>query len=226
MTDKTTIWEALSKSDPDKTKPFNRAGGFRGTSLKPIWMTLRMTEMFGKCGEGWGMNRPEFQIVPAGDEILVYCTTALWTANKDDIVYGVGGDKVRTIRNNGNAFNDDEAFKKAYTDSLSNAMKQIGMAADIHMGLHDDDKYVQEMREEFDDSPAPLTKDEICDKLGGCNSLDELAATWKENLTRLNQIRQESPDDYHACVEKKDEMKADPLIAGDIEREAIQGEAA
>ena len=45
---------------------------------------------------------------------------------------------------------DDEAFKKAYTDALSNAMKFIGVAADVHMGLFDDNKYVQEVRSEFE----------------------------------------------------------------------------
>lgn len=73
---------------------------------------------------------------------------------------------------------------------------------------------------------APLTKDEICTKLGACTSLDELVATWTEHAVRLNQMKQEAPDDYHACVEKKDGMKADPLIVGDTERTAIQGEAA
>lgn len=221
----TVLWDSLTKSDPKHTKPFSRAGGFKGTSLKPIWMTHRMTEAFGPCGVGWGMERPEFQVVTADKEILVYCTTALWHSDRANIVYGVGGDKVMTVRNNGNVFCDDEAFKKAYTDSLSNAMKQIGMAADIHMGLHDDDKYVQEMREEFDDTPAPATKDEICTALGACTSLDELAATWVAHGARLRQMQLETPDDYHACVEKKEAMKADPLIAGDIEREAIQGEA-
>jgi hypothetical protein len=63
-------------------------------------------------------------------------------------VYGVGGDKV-VGKNKHGLFSDDEAFKKSYTDALSNAMKQIGAAADIHMGQHDDDKYVTAMRQEF-----------------------------------------------------------------------------
>lgn len=155
MTDNLSIWSQLAKSDPKHTKKFTRAGGFSGTSLKPIWMTHRMTEIFGPCGTGWGMTKPEFQTVPAGEEVLVYCTVGLWYGDGANIVYGVGGDKAVGKNRNG-IFADDEAFKKSYTDALSNAMKQIGMAADIHMGQHDDDKYVTALKEEFREDSGPV----------------------------------------------------------------------
>lgn len=152
------IWDALSKTDPKHTKPFKRAGGFQGTAIKPIWLTKRLTEQFGPAGTGWGMSKPEFQVVAAADEILVFCTVSLWyktaeaTAPLADAtcatVYGVGGDKVLTKRQSG-PFTNDEAFKASYTDALSNAMKQIGMGADIHMGLFEDEKYVRETTREF-----------------------------------------------------------------------------
>lgn len=144
------LWDALSKTDPKHTKPFKRAGGFQGTAIKPIWLTKRMTEQFGPAGVGWGMEKPEFQVVPAGEEILVFCTVALWhrTDEGPAIVYGVGGDKVMG-KNKYGPFTNDEAFKASYTDALSNAMKQIGLGADIHMGLFEDEKYVRETTREF-----------------------------------------------------------------------------
>lgn len=157
MTDNMRIWDALSKTDPKHTKPFKRAGGFSGTATKPIWLLKRLTEFFGPCGSGWGMDKPEFQIVNAGDEILVFCTVGLWYRDGDEMpgrVFGVGGDKVTAKRQSG-SFNNDEAFKASYTDALSNAMKQIGVAADIHMGLFEDQKYLREVSEEFGASSAP-----------------------------------------------------------------------
>ena len=147
------IWNVLSKTDPRHVKPFKRAGGFSGTAMKPIWVIKQMTELFGPAGSGWGMGKPEFQTVNAGDEILVFCTVSLWykeDANKSDegTVYGVGGDKVLG-KNKYGPFTNDEAFKASYTDALSNAMKQIGVGADIHMGLFDDEKYVRETTREF-----------------------------------------------------------------------------
>lgn len=154
-------WNALSKTDPKHTKPFQRAGGFRGTAIRPIFSTMMMTEHFGPCGIGWGMTKPEFTTVSSGDETLVYCTVGIWyadpavAAKHRQPVYGVGGDKAVTKNKNGPVF-DDEAFKKSYTDALSNAMKQIGVGADVHMGMFEDAKYVSDLKKEFDeDAPKP-----------------------------------------------------------------------
>jgi len=150
MTNNLRIWDAVSKTDPKHTKGFKRAGGFQGTAIKPIWLTKRLTEQFGPAGTGWGMDKPEFQTVPANNEVLVFCTVALWymDGEKRGTVYGVGGDKVLGTNKYG-PFTNDEAFKASYTDALSNAMKQIGMGADIHMGQFEDEKYVRETAREF-----------------------------------------------------------------------------
>ncbi len=115
-----------------------------------------MTEMFGPCGIGWGPDRPEYQVVPAEEEILVFCTVGLWYIDNGEKaqVFGVGGDKLLIKGSNGTR-TSDEAFKAAYTDALGNAMKFIGVAADVHMGLFDDNKYVQEMKNEFGNHGAP-----------------------------------------------------------------------
>ena len=148
MTDKKALWDKLSKTDPAHTKGFSRAGGFKGTAIKPQWVVMRLTEEFGPCGLGWGINRPEFQVVPAGAEMMVYCTVSCWHGTLDNILWGVGGDKVSTSRQAGTV-NDDEAFKKAFTDAIMNAFKFLGVAADVHMGMFDDSKYVQEVKADF-----------------------------------------------------------------------------
>lgn len=166
----TRLWDLLGRTDPAHTKGFTRGGGFKGTAIKPMWSYRRMTEEFGPCGKGWGVDRPEFQVVPAGDEILVFCTVNVWW--RDDTeearpdgyipmhhVHGVGGDKVVNKFSSG-IKSDDEAFKKAFTDAVTNALKLIGVGADVHMGMFDDNKYVNTMRQEFADdhqSPTPNT---------------------------------------------------------------------
>jgi hypothetical protein len=146
---KTELWDRLGKTDPSQTKQFQRAGGFRGTAVKPIWSFRRMTEEFGPCGVGWGVGEPRFEMVHATEgEVLVYCTASVWHGSKENIVYGVGGDKAVGKNRNG-LMPDDEAFKKAFTDAVTNALKLIGVAADVHMGLFDDNKYVSELKAEF-----------------------------------------------------------------------------
>lgn len=147
----TDIWDALGKTDPSHTKKFQRSGGFKGTALKPQWVLRRLTEYFGPCGVGWGFDKPEFQVVPGPDEILVYCTVSAWHGRKDQILFGVGGDKVVSKLNSGKIVHDDEAFKKSFTDALMNAFKFIGVGSDIHMGQFDDSKYVDEISAEFEE---------------------------------------------------------------------------
>lgn len=151
MSENSKLWDILGRTDPKHTKKFKRSGGFEGTAIKPIWSYRRMTEEFGPCGVGWGVGEPSFQVVPGPDgEMLVYCTAAIWHGARENIVYGVGGDKA-VGKNKYGLVTDDEAFKKAYTDAVTNALKMIGVAADVHMGLYDDNKYVNTMREEFAD---------------------------------------------------------------------------
>lgn len=163
MTKNTELWDKLGKTDPAHTKTFKRAGGFSGTAIKPMWSYRRMTEEFGPCGQGWGINEPTFQVVPnpASEEILVYCTASVWYEKREQVVFGVGGDKVAG-KNKYGAVTDDEAFKKAYTDAVTNALKMIGVGADVHMGMFDDNKYVNTMQREFaeakTDTPSPAVK--------------------------------------------------------------------
>jgi hypothetical protein len=152
------VWNALSRTDPAHTKQFSRAGGFKGTAIKPIWIVHRLTEQFGPCGEGWGIGEPRFETVPADEEILVYCTVECWHGSPENKIYGVGGDKVRVKRQSG-AFCDDEAFKKAFTDAVGNAFKFVGVGADVHMGLFEDSKYLAEVTAEFHPKPDKLPED-------------------------------------------------------------------
>jgi hypothetical protein len=215
MTNHTAIWDALAKTDPAHTKPFNRAGGFKGTAIKPIWIVKKLTEQFGPCGVGWGLFEPTFQVVPCDGEILVFCTASGWHGDRANVLWGVGGDKVMAKRSSG-AFCDDEAFKKAFTDAVGNAFKFLGVSADVHMGLFDDDKYVTAAREEFREQPAqaakpkgPITDDQrdtiatmaqgvgvdlqvICDHYG-INNLKQLTADKYEDVIgnlRATQPRQ------------------------------------
>lgn len=197
-TENTELWDRLGKTDPKHTKSFTRGGGFKGTAIKPMWSYRRMTEEFGPCGTGWGVGEPVFQVVPGADgEVLVYCTASVWYArNGTCSVYGVGGDKVVNKFSSG-LKSDDEAFKKAFTDAVTNALKLIGVGADVHMGLFDDNKYVNSMRDEFEEAPqqkrvssASLKREEdprgdpiwtqVRTEIGECQSVVRLRALYTQ----------------------------------------------
>jgi len=179
------IWDSLSTTDPKHTKGFSRAGGFKGTALKPIWIIKRLTETFGPCGEGWGLAKPDFQVVQGDGEVLVYCTISGWYKTDDALsngqVWGVGGDKVVAKRKDG-SFNDDEAFKKAFTDAVNNAFKFIGVGADIHMGMFEDDKYVTEARASYAEPEVfPVEVEAMLAKIKTLDTVPLLMTWRKEN---------------------------------------------
>lgn len=198
MSDNLELWNAVSRVPPEHLKGFTRGGGFKGTAIKPMWSIKAMTEHFGPCGQGWGVHEPKFTIHPAGVETLVFCTVGVWYKDNAPI-YGVGGDKVVAQFSSG-IKPDDEAFKKAYTDALTNALKLLGVGADIHMGLWDGNKYVDEPK---DEKPAmtplnsngtaaqPLKRDEarklfaeLKAELLECNTDAEVMAWERESKTR------------------------------------------
>src|SRR5690606_10433830 len=186
-------------TDPSQTKQFKRSGGFSGTAIKPMWAYKRMTEEFGPCGIGWGVGEPSFQVVggPEG-EVLVFCTVSIWYG-EHHTVFGVGGDKV-VGKNKYGLASDDEAFKKAFTDAVTNALKLIGVGADVHMGLFDDNKYVNAMREEFSDAPptkssAALKREDAWATIMAqfeqdaldchtMNALEKLKASYRERVVK------------------------------------------
>lgn len=176
----TRYWDQLGKTDPAHTKGFSRAGGFKGTALKPIWIIQRLTETFGPVGEGWGMGEPKFDVVHAQDgEILVYCTVRCWHTSEGNGFFGVGGDKVATKRKSGDVFLDDEAFKKAFTDAVNNAFKFLGVGADVHMGQFDDSKYVNQLRDEFTAQAKVETVaglEDFATEIAAATSLEQLEA--------------------------------------------------
>jgi len=219
MSNNTELWDKLGKTDPKHTKSFKRAGGFSGTAIKPMFSYRRMTEEFGPCGIGWGINAPAFEVVagPEG-EVLVFCTVSIWHENRDQIVFGVGGDKA-VGKNKYGLASDDEAFKKAFTDAITNAMKLIGVGADVHMGMFDDNKYVNAMQQEFsEDKPKPTSAaqmkrglEEIDSDLIDCKTIadvDRCAKIWAELIKRDGWSK-----DYRDIAAPKFQMRRDQINA-------------
>lgn len=200
MSKNTELWDKLGKTDPAHTKGFTRGGGFKGTAIKPMWSYRRMTEEFGPVGQGWGIYAPSFEVVPGTDgETLVFCTVSIWYEKPDQISWGVGGDKVVAKFSSGMK-SDDEAFKKAFTDAITNALKMIGVGADVHMGMFDDSKYVNTIAKELDegkkaeadkpkadDAPKPTTAAEQKRQLAAIND-DLLDAHSEVDVKRLVDI--------------------------------------
>lgn len=119
---------------PDEAQKTIAAGKLKGfTDINPMWRIKSLTEAFGPCGEGWYTDKVEYTVVEQAGEAAVICTLNLFILLDDKWsmpIFGVGGSKLAG-KGVGEGIND-EAHKMAYTDALSIACKNLGMAADIY----------------------------------------------------------------------------------------------
>lgn len=171
------FWEALRTPDPMFTKKFDR-GSFKGTATSPIYIARRMTELFGPVGIGWGWDIDQIIMLPNADHPeVVHVQVTVWyqhpnppaVNNRDETppligrITHVGGNQLFKFRKDKGSNKaepagwDDEAIKAAITDAIGKALTYLGMSADIHMGLFDDNKYLRDAQAVFDrtDPVAP-----------------------------------------------------------------------
>lgn len=133
-------FDVLSDVPADALKEIT-GGNLKGFSdINPQWRIRRMTEVYGQCGDGWKISKPEFTVIDGVDgEKMVHCTLGVSIyrdQNWGPDIPGVGGSKLIKKQTSGLKF-DDEAFKMAETDALSVAFKKLGVASIVYEGKWD-----------------------------------------------------------------------------------------
>jgi hypothetical protein len=163
------LFERLMKTDPKYTKPFKKGGGFSGTAINATSTVMKLTQEFGPAGWGWGYIVTGYRDVwpdPAykGSDgkpwaPLNFCDIVFWYFPGGRLEgFGQHSDDPRKIPGcawfsqvGGTEYTgraDDEVCKKSLTDAITKAASHIGANADIHLGLFDDSKYVDDRKAE------------------------------------------------------------------------------
>ena len=138
----TDLWDRFKHTNPLYTKPFPKFGKTL-TTIDPMYQIMTMTRVFGPVGKGWSY-----------DSIFIYTEANVFAEVKivyiiDDIwhKYGPVSSVCALYRKDGKI--DDEAPKKALTDAMTKAFSHLGVSADVFLGMFDNVKYVQTMKEKF-----------------------------------------------------------------------------
>ena len=141
------IWETLSKTNPEFTKPLPGYGGKTLTTIDPMYQIQMMTDLFGPVGLGW-KYKVDYKYIDG----LVFAEVTIKYFTNEWHEYG----PVCSVQNLSKSNNklDDEAPKKAMTDAMTKAFSHLGMSADVFLGKFDDSKYVEQMKQEFS-QPQP-----------------------------------------------------------------------
>jgi hypothetical protein len=145
------LWKRLFHTDPANTKSFKRGGGFGGTAIDPMSSVERATEEFGPCGRGWGWTEMENKIFEAANGQVIWFSKVLLWYRMGEELHNVGpqwgATELVALRGESKKpWVDEEAAKKAVTDGITKCLSYIGIGADVHMGMFDDNKYVAERK--------------------------------------------------------------------------------
>lgn len=201
------------------TIPFGRNKG--KSDINPQWKYEAVTEVYGLCGLGWKFAVDETTVIdlPNGEKML-FMRVALNIKDGDnwsEPIYGYGGDFI-VKKENAGLYADDEAYKKCLTDALGNAMKNIGVAADVYRGMFET-KYNGEIvrtepKEEQKEEPKQKkpVKEQVTNKKEEHEDEKKRKATQQElkkYVDTLNE-RNVNPDYFTRVVlkKKKEEMTA------------------
>lgn len=187
MTDNLSIWNALFKTDPAHVKPIT-GKSYNGSSPKPQYVIMRLTEQFGPVGKGFGWQVLASEYVDGKPheecrERLHQCRIRFWWKDDDGehSVESSGGTKALYKTNNGKWIDDEDAEKKSLTDAITKAASWLGVAGDIFMGRWDDSKYQDELRREKaaeSESDAGLA---VIAAINDASTLDDLQAIWAKH---------------------------------------------
>ena len=137
------IWNFLSKTNPEFTKPFSKFGGKTLTTIDPHYQIQMMTNAFGPVGKGWS-----YQVEYKYLDKLVFAEVSIqYFLDNKWYAFGPVSSVQSLAKKNGGL--DDEAPKKAMTDAMTKAFSHLGMSADVFLGMFENNKYVEDLKKEF-----------------------------------------------------------------------------
>ena len=182
MSDKNTnleLWNSVEKTDPNFTVKANIKGN-KVTSIKPQYQIKNATEKFGVYGKDWGFKSLDldYSLIDTPFKIDNIKKTGSYPkiiieqlGGKQEMVMGIivlkaiffypDGEfpiinSISIFTNNDMTKIDDNFAKKIETDTLTKALSKLGFNADIFLGMHDDIRYVNELKDEFTILPELL----------------------------------------------------------------------
>lgn len=140
------VWNKVRTPHTGATKKVTAAGRPAFTSIDPMYLTERATEIFGMYGIGWGLAQSTFDFDSMRDDGLVihHATFFFYRDGRrgefpisNSMKTHIGRDAKRRI--------DEDLIKKTETNTIGKALSRLGFGADIYMGRFDDAVYVKNL---------------------------------------------------------------------------------
>jgi len=184
------LWRLVEKTDPRYTKKVNTRGGF--TAVDAQWQVRQATGLWGPMGGKWGLCggfddelplpvEHEFIRVPTATDPIAGIPyqgpiDVVVLVARGMLYYpGEHGTNHIPLSTNIRCDPRDDFAKKVETDMLTKGLSKLGFAADVFMGLFDDNKYVQGRLEE-----VLVTEEWTEDRTEFCVTLNALGFNYED----------------------------------------------
>ena len=174
------FWQSVKKTDPKRVKPIT-GKPYQGNSPQPYYLVERMTEQFGMCGIGWGINIISERMERLTEtDVLHIAVIELWYihCDKRGSISQIGQTKACYLTNANKMMIDEDAPKKSVTDAMTKCMSYLGFAGDIFSGLWDDSKYVNELKQDFNQQHTKELIDKATHSLLAAGTIDDLRINY------------------------------------------------
>ena len=151
------LWNKVEKTDPKYTKDVGYGRKF--TSVNAQYQVKNATEQFGLYGETWGISKVDYQILdelPHGEVLILAKAQFFFPSGNFPI-----SSTIKMVSWNANKqtlHTDDEWAKKVETDITTKALSKLGFNADVFLGRYDDNRYVNDLKAEFNPKPKQAVK--------------------------------------------------------------------
>lgn len=189
---KVAIWSQVEKTDPQYTKSVSKGGGFSITAIDAQSQIMKATEIFGPFGLGWGVNCEHFKFEHFGDDIMLLYTAEMFYTHD-----GQGGRLplhstliINRETRSGRRL-DDECYKKVATDALTKGLSKLGFNADVFLGRFDDNRYVQQRKNEVAQEEAEKTPPPKKPKQNQATASDKMmeVGKWADKIEKDSKKR-------------------------------------
>jgi hypothetical protein len=162
LMDNMVIWNKVEKTDPKYTKDAKVKGGYKITAINATYQAMQMTKQFGVYGIGWGLENVKYEIIKLSDDfhdnILVFKADLFYVLEDKKGIAPIDSEiDIWVYSKSYKSWSkNNDSYKKVKTDAMTKGFSLLGVSADVFMGLYDDNKYVNEVRHEFEEKIPPV----------------------------------------------------------------------
>lgn len=144
------LWQQVCTTDPKHTKKVNSRGGF--TAINATYQMREATQVWGSYGSNWGVRDLKWDYIRNGKgDIIEIVLEAIfyYPGKKEDSSFPLAADCLYKP--------GQDCRKKLLTDFTTKCLSKLGFNADVFLGLYDDNKYINQVKEIYRKPEQPAS---------------------------------------------------------------------